>query len=235
MPRKKKEECPPAPGWLISFSDLMSLLLTFFILLYAMTVMDIKKLMKFLWYFQGEKALEANKTVAVIPPISLLQEEVAKIIKKRLQRLLPMYAYQIDSISNYVMIRLFSDIAFYEDSYKLRPESKKAIIQLAKEIKNFQKNFVNVRVSGHAVVKSKSNLPKGVSDAWTLSMKRAEVVADILKQNGVNTKKIVVEAYGDTRPIYKWRNPLLQRMNDRVEIFLDVKQQRPDLLKDNKK
>ena len=235
MARKKKEECPSAPAWLISFSDLMSLLLTFFILLYAMTVLDIKKLMKFLWYFQGEKPLEYTKTVAVIPPISMLKEDVAKIIKKKLQRVLPIYAYQIDSIENYVLIRLFNDIAFNENSYQLTPDAKKALQELAKQIKKYNKYFDEIRVVGHAFIKDKKKLPPGIKDAWDLSVKRAEVIADVLIKNGVEKKKIVLEAYGDTKPLYKWKNPILQRMNDRVEIFLDVKQLRPDLLKEDKK
>ncbi len=235
MARKKKQECPPAPGWLISFSDLMSLLLTFFILLYAMTVMDIKKLMKFLWYFQGEKPKISIKTIAVVPPISMLKEEVAKIVKKRIQRLLPIYAYQIDTIANYVLIRLFNDVVFKEDSYQLTPEAKKALEDVAKVIKNYQKPFTVIRVAGHAYVHNKSKLPPDVKDAWDLSIKRASVIRDILVKNGVDPKKIAVEAYGDTKPIYKWRNPILQRMNDRVEIYLEVKQERPDLLKDEKK
>jgi len=234
MARKKKEECPAAPAWLISFSDLMSLLLTFFILLYAMTVLDIKKLMKFLWYFQGEKSLQYTKTVAVVPPISLLKEDVAKIIKKKIERVLPIYAYQIDSIGNYILIRLFNDIAFKEDSYILTKDAQKALSDISKQIKNYEKYFDNIRVVGHAVVKNKSKLPSGIKDSWDLSIKRAEVIADILIKNGINPKKIVLEAYGDKKPIYKWRNPILQRMNDRVEIFLEVKQLRPDILKEKK-
>jgi len=45
MADKKCPECPKClPGWLVQFGDLMSLLLTFFILLLSMAVMDKKKL-----------------------------------------------------------------------------------------------------------------------------------------------------------------------------------------------
>ena len=44
MPKNKCPECPKClPGWLVQFGDLMSLLLTFFILLLSMAVMDAKK------------------------------------------------------------------------------------------------------------------------------------------------------------------------------------------------
>ena len=45
-----KDKCPECekclPGWLVQFGDLMSLLLTFFILLLSMAVMDKKKVEK---------------------------------------------------------------------------------------------------------------------------------------------------------------------------------------------
>ena len=44
MAKDKCPECPKClPGWLVQFGDLMSLLLTFFILLLSMAVMDKKK------------------------------------------------------------------------------------------------------------------------------------------------------------------------------------------------
>ena len=44
MARDKCPECPKClPGWLVQFGDLMSLLLTFFILLLSMAVMDKQK------------------------------------------------------------------------------------------------------------------------------------------------------------------------------------------------
>ena len=44
MAKDKCPDCPKClPGWLVQFGDLMSLLLTFFILLLSMAVMDKKK------------------------------------------------------------------------------------------------------------------------------------------------------------------------------------------------
>ena len=40
MGKKKRETCPPLALWLVTFSDLMTLLLTFFVLLLTMASMD---------------------------------------------------------------------------------------------------------------------------------------------------------------------------------------------------
>jgi len=43
MNRERKQECKKPPAWLTSFGDLMSLLLTFFILLYSMSIISLEK------------------------------------------------------------------------------------------------------------------------------------------------------------------------------------------------
>ncbi len=230
MARKKKEECPSAPAWLISFSDLMSLLLTFFILLYSMSVLDIKKLMKFLWYFQGERVLQYTKTVSLLPPISLLPKDMALSLKERIKRVLPIHAYQIEVIEDYVILRLFNDVIFDKDSAELSEEAKKALISIAKALKALSKNEIEIRVEGHTDITP----PKGV-DPWDLSVKRAVTVAQFLIKHGVDPKKISATGYGNTKPIYTWNHPLLRRRNDRVEIIIKVKTERKDLEKEKKR
>ncbi len=236
MARRKKQECKNVPGWLVSFSDLMSLLLTFFILLYSMSVLDVKKLMKFLWYFQGEKALLATKTVAVIPPINLIPKDIAKVVKDRISRLLPVHAYQIAVIEDYVMIRLFNDVTFDDSSLDLSPEAKKSLDEIANVLKSISENKnIEISVEGHTssnkIVKKNPN----IKDMWDLSILRATKVTEYLISKGVNPKLLSAAGYGNTKPLYTWNNPLLKRRNNRVEIFIKINNPRDDLLKGHAK
>ncbi len=229
MARKKKEECKSVPAWLTSFSDLMSLLLTFFILLYSMSVLDIKKLMKFLWYFQGEKVLQYTKTLALIPPISMLPKDMALTLKERIKKILPIHAYQVEVIEDYVILRLFNDVVFQKDSANLSEDAKKALKNVAQVLKALSKNEIEIRVEGHTDVTP----PEGV-DLWELCVRRAVAVAEFLIKNGVDPKKVSATGFGNTKPIYTWNHPLLRRRNDRVEIIIKVKLTRNDLLKEEK-
>ncbi len=229
MARKKKEECPSVPAWLISFSDLMSLLLTFFILLYSMSVLDIKKLMKFLWYFQGEKVLQYTKTLALIPPISMLPRDMALTLKERVKRILPIHAYQIEVIEDYVILRLFNDVVFEKESAQLSEDAKKALKNVAQALKALSKNEIDIRIEGHTDI-----TPPERIDPWNLSVKRAVAVAEFLIKNGVDPQKVSATGFGNTKPIYTWNHPLLRRRNDRVEIIIKVKLSRNDLLKEKK-
>ena len=226
MAKKKKEECPSVPAWIISFSDLMSLLLTFFILLYSMSVLDIKKLMKFLWYFQGEEKFQAIKTVQVIPPISLMRQDMAKLLRERIERILPPHAFQIAVIEDYILVRLFNDITFEPESAKLTPKAKKALKSIATVIKSLDKSFAEVMIEGHANREEKN--------PWEISEKRALAVAEYLISLGVDPTKISVTAYGNTKPLYTWNHPLLIRRNSRVEIKIKLKQIRTDILENKK-
>jgi len=228
MARKKKQECPNIPAWLVSFSDLMSLLLTFFILLYSMSVLDIKKLMKFLWYFQGEEPLISSKATAVIPPISLLPKDVAEEIKKRIVKILPPHGYQFEVIAEYVLIRLFNDITFEDESAELTPKAKESLKQIAEVLKTLDKKFISIDIQGHV-----SRTVAKKTDPWALSTARAIKVTEFLISQGVNPSKLSATGYGDTKPIYQWKHPLLERRNDRVEIYIRVKKDRKDLFKPN--
>ena len=221
MAKKKPEECPSIPGWLVSFGDLMSLLLTFFILLYAMSTVDITKALKFLSYFQGEPNYKPQK-ISVVPPIVPLTTDVAEKVKKRIKRLLPSHAFQIAITTKYAMIRLFDDILFEDGGYRLTPKAKRALDEVAKVLKDLQKREkFYIKVQGHATLQEKTH-PADIQDAWDLSIKRAEAVALYLMKKGVDPSRFFISGYGDTRPLYTWNNPLLTRRNNRVEIYIEI-------------
>lgn len=224
MAREKKEECKSVPAWLTSFSDLMSLLLTFFILLYSMSTLDITKAVKFLSYFQGEKA-KTFEQISIVKPIQIYTQDIAKKVKKLIKKILPISAYQIVVTKDYVMVRLFNKVLFKENSLKLTPEAKKALDKIAEVIKSLKGNFL-ITVEGHTS-KDEPTVPmKNVLDSWDLSIYRAAVVARYLISKGVDPKKVEIVGYDAVRPLYTWNNPILQARNRRVEIYINVNVQR---------
>ncbi len=228
MARKKKEECKGAPAWLTSFSDLMSLLLTFFILLYSMSSLDVSKAMKFLSYFQGERAKTFRK-VSVVKPVRAYTEDVALKVKRRIRRILPISAYQIVVTKEYVMIRLFNKVIFEKGSFELTPKAKEALKQIAELIKQLKGNF-RIKVEGHTSSEVPLKRFPGVKDYWDLSIRRATEVVKFLTKCGVDPSRLSAVGYGNTRPLYTWKNPILQARNRRVEIFIEVTKQKEETL-----
>ena len=220
MPKRKKEECKSVPAWLTSFSDLMSLLLTFFILLYSMSSLDITKAMKFLSYFQGEKA-KSFEQISIVKPIQVYTTDLAKKIKKLIKRILPISGYQIVVTENYVMLRMFNRILFKKDSLELSPKAKKALDKLAQVIKKLPGNY-EIVVEGHTSQGEPTAPYPNVQDSWDLSIRRATAVVRYLSSRGVDPSKMKAVGYDATRPLYTWRNPILQARNRRVEIYIKV-------------
>ncbi len=223
MAKKKPEECPSIPGWLVSFGDLMSLLLTFFILLYAMSTVDVTKALKFLSYFQGEPTYKPQK-ISIVPPIVPYSTNVVEKVKKRIRRLLPSYAFQLAITTRYVMIRLFNDILFQDNGYILTLKAKETLKEIAMTLKNLgKKEKFYIKVQGHATFHNDSSHSKDIQDAWDLSIKRAEAVALYLMQLGVDPSRFFISGYGNTKPLYTWNNPILTRRNNRVEIYIEIR------------
>ncbi|MEN3184596.1 MAG: flagellar motor protein MotB, partial [Atribacterota bacterium] len=54
MPRKREEEVPPgAPLWSLTYGDFMSLLLCFFVLLFALSTIDVARFKEIVSSIQG--------------------------------------------------------------------------------------------------------------------------------------------------------------------------------------
>ena len=59
---------PSAPFWMTTFSDMVTLLLTFFVLIVSMSTVEIRKFTEALSYFQGQTSILIND--AAVPPAS---------------------------------------------------------------------------------------------------------------------------------------------------------------------
>ncbi|HIQ31736.1 MAG TPA: flagellar motor protein MotB [Aquifex aeolicus] len=212
MALRKKEECKRAPAWLTSFSDLMSLLLTFFILIYAMSSLDVAQIEKFISYFQPERKFFIRKT-SILSPINPPPKEVAFKIKNRVKKVLPPWAFQVVTTADFVKLRLFDKIFFEEDDYTLTPKAREALEEVASVLRKLPPNTF-VRVEGHV-----SELVR-VKDKWELSLRRATEVVRFLQEKGVSPERLAAAGFGDMRPLYTWRQPILMERNNRVEIYI---------------
>ncbi len=219
MAFKKKEECPKPPAWLTSFSDLMSLLLTFFILIYAMSSLDVAQIEKFISYFQPDRKSFIKKN-SILEPINPPPKEVALKIKRRIQKVLPPWAFQIVITADFVKLRLFDKVFFENGSYRLTPKAQETLKEIAQVLKKLpERSFV--RVEGHVspLVEIKDPL---IKDKWELSLRRATEVVRFLQALGVDPKKLSAAGFGDIKPLYTWKQPILMERNNRVEIYINL-------------
>ncbi|HID79533.1 MAG TPA: flagellar motor protein MotB [Aquificales bacterium] len=232
MAKKKKQECPPLPMWMTTFSDLMSLLLTFFVLLFSMSSISKEKFLKFLQtleFMWGINIVKETKPPSPVqpginPPFEMHPKpekwsEVNNAVSEAKQAFskaeIPVKEVKR---AKEIILRLPADYLFDEGSYI--PNSK--YLPLLKRVCDLLKRLhVPIRIEGHTDSKPIYRYPK-IVDNWDLSLLRAIYVAKYFIKWGFPEDKISVGGYADTEPIAPNNTPEGRAKNRRIDIVIFV-------------
>ncbi len=234
MAKKNKcPECPKgAPAWMTTFSDMTTLLLTFFILLISMSSLEIKK------WMTGMESIKRELGVSIVPSMSkvdavqsIKQGAQKKISNVRLMRALRElkkaikekgYSKDIDVkiVDGGIAIRISSPLMFSSGSAELRKEFYDILYKIVGVISTV-KDY-HVRVEGHTDNVPIRNNPR-YKDNWELSAARAISVVRFLVKNGISPYRLSAEGKGEYYPIASNNTPEGRKKNRRVEIFIEFK------------
>jgi chemotaxis protein MotB len=173
-------------GWLLSYADLITNLLLFFVVLLSAANLSKSKMQQITKAIAGEPQPESLES---------LQKEIDKaIVDKKLQDVV-----QTKMTDEGYEIALNSGFVFDSGRAELRPEFIAPLTAMLEELKPFSGKY-SFAVEGHTdstpIVGSaqfKSN--------WDLSAGRAIIVRERLEEIGIDRKRIRVEGYADTRPL----------------------------------
>lgn len=247
MSKKRKQqqssEGGGAPAWMATFSDMMTLLLTFFILLYSISSVDAVKFKSISQSLQsvlmGEKSssiIEEDGTVQDIPldESNFEQDEIPSDVEpdKMLvdQKTLDMY----EKVEQYVTEEgLLADVTVSLNENGVFVNIKEAILfepgraalivggqELLNSLEGLFLQFENkIVVEGHTdnVPMSSAMYPSN----WELSSGRAIAVVRYLSEVKVipNTRLSAV-AYGEYRPMVANDTPQNRALNRRVNLLI---------------
>ena len=218
--KKKVSERSGDPVWLTTFADAMSLMLTFFVMLFAATHLDKSKMEDALGSLRGALGMmDRTKPVIVSSPeIVRESEQIAEKIHYAVVSRGMGSEVQVKLVKGGVRISLASPILFDLGKAGLRPQ----ILPLLDEISAIIKPLPNeIIVEGHT-----DNLPihtERFPSNWELSAARAISVARYFIQEGITPSRIGVVGYADSRPLFPNDTPEHRQKNRRVEIFVRVK------------
>ncbi|MGL4722446.1 MAG: OmpA/MotB family protein [Desulfovibrionaceae bacterium] len=232
MTRKKKKDVgPPKDGWLVTFSDLMTLLLTFFVLLLSMASLTLPKLSE-LTLLNENIGTFGSSTAKVASRIEMVKEvlrDTPDLLEQRelLRDLFFPYEYIPDDLKNEfiqnvhvlqtnegIVILLSDTILFNSGSAELTPLSKLLLSSLTEIFLGLSTHIV---ISGH----TDSSGPPSIN--YALSGKRALTVLEYFLQNSVPKSMFSVSAYGEDKPL---DTPFIKHspnMARRIEITLKAK------------
>jgi len=227
--RKRKELAPtkrPVPAYMMSYGDMMTLLLTFFVLLCSMAEERLAGLVaagtgSFVHALDslglpgvlpgGRRPIDKG----TLPPNFLFPERHVEVtpdgkipnphlITQPLDRI---QTATIDYLRQNKSVALPTEVAFRPDSATLTPASRTALDRIG-DLAQQSLSYVAVEAHVH-----------GPGDGWTLSAQRAGAVARYLhERSGIAYDRIALAGYGRYRPVAQQ-----PRAAERVNILLSAK------------
>ena len=229
MARKNKgaPEAEDTNFWMGTFSDLLSLLLTFFVLLFAMKSMDSGKLQEALGYFKegGIGALEMGQpSMTLTPPkvikmLAPMQRDISvsmKDLRKAVEEQNKLEKVGISSGERGITLTLSSHLLFDSGTAELRQEAQ-AVLDEVSEVIQASKRPVSIEGHTDDVPISSTRYPSN----WDLSLSRAvHILMYLLKDGELRPERFSVAGYADTRPLVPNDRAENRVKNRRVELIL---------------
>jgi chemotaxis protein MotB len=223
-----------APAWVVTFGDLMSLLLCFFVLMLSFSEMDRKKykiisgslanafgIQRKTPVFEspkGQKIIAKDFDQAII--VNKIKEKLAKPlvveIDKNFNEMKDLI--EVNVTGNQVAIRLMGETTFDLGKAEIRPQMLPLLVKIGALLNGTRGEII---IAGHT-----DNLPlRGgpYKSNLGLSMARAASVADFfLKKVSIDPERISTMGFGEHRPLATNDTKQGREKNRRVEIILTM-------------
>ncbi|MFM9914055.1 MAG: flagellar motor protein MotD [Methylophilaceae bacterium] len=244
MARKQKhEEHENHERWLVSYADFITLLFAVFVVLFAMSKLDITKATALAESLQAafdyEPTIKKNPkpqsasvglTAVTITPknpqVSPADEErkakqresmkaVAKSVQEALETLVKEGKVQVTETIHGITIEINASVLFETAKADLQKDSVEVLSTVAKIVAD---NPYQVQVEGHT-----DNQPIRsyvFPSNWELSTARASSVVRLFETNGVVGERMVAVGYADKRSVDTNDTPEGRARNRRVVVML---------------
>ena len=235
VPRKKERRVEEgSPQWMITYGDMTTLLLTFFILMFTTAEIDGAELRMILAAFQGLGSLRGGNTLQVgklaelgHTIMSLPSREAGKALDKarrtaisQFQPELKTKKVRIKEDERGLIISLAADSFFEAASAEINIEESRQVLQKVATLMSSpdlkQRKF---RIEGHT-----DNIPTDPGGTWEtnweLSADRAVNVLHYLVDFGVEERQCQVAGFADTVPLASNDTREGRAYNRRVDIVL---------------
>lgn len=222
MRRKRRhEENHGQERWLLTYSDLITLLLGLFVILYAMSKIDTKKYNQWVAAFGGvfgSSQVEMKQGIGDKGLVDGMNEQiqVRQMLKEALELNGKNNSITISIDERGVTIHIQEELLFPSGQAELKTSSLKTMDSLAQVIKRLPND---IRIEGHT-----DNIPIKTArfpTNWHLSVTRAMSTGYyMIEQHSVNPDKVSVVGYGDLRPLGSNDTEQGRSLNRRVDIVI---------------
>ncbi len=237
MSRQKKPEEPKAglPEWLATYGDLVTLLMCFFVLLFAFSSIDAAKFEAVMQSFQGSAGiLPGGLSLSDGPMVfngmpesqvseSPVETEKLQQLKEKVEKYLEQNNLQANVLveldARGLLLRFKENVLFDSGKAVLKPDALK-ILSFLGDILNkpeFAERYI--RVEGHT-----DNIPIRTAvfpSNWELSTGRASsVIRFYIENTQVRPSRFTASGYGEYYPVANNTTTEGRALNRRVDIVI---------------
>ena len=229
MSEIEEEEGAGIPEWVVTFGDMMSLLLTFFIMLVSLSEIKEKERFQAMVESFRKQFGHTDAQLALIPgQMRPRNSSLAKM--STMGRAMRFDTHRGGDkvrapVGDFPRVRIVRPgskttvgtvIFFPADSTELLPDQLETLHQ---EALQFGGKPQKIEVRGHT---SPRPLPAGskFSDHWNLAYERCRRVQQALIDEGIDPARIRLSVAGATEPLHTGTDPALLEQNSRVEVFM---------------
>jgi chemotaxis protein MotB len=231
MARKKEAEKEGNQDrWLLTYADLITLLLIFFVIMYAMSKVDASKFDQLVEMlskaFGGQKSVITMSNMGLLPQNAVFGDTRTKQRKLyvkavgQMQKEISSRAIRVTEDERGIVISLASDFYFGSGRADFG-DSTEAVLKKVYNLLNTTAG--NIRIEGHTddmPIVQGSSLAQRLPTNWELSSQRAVNVLKFFEKLGLERTRLSAAAYADTRPVKPNDTYEGRAYNRRVEIVI---------------
>lgn len=219
---EEAEEASGAPAWMVTYGDLMTLLLVFFVMLLSFSEIDSIKYRALTESLREAFGSQRVKELHLSPPSesritqgkgamdSAILDELRSIIPQAFPGALPN-----EHDGRGYLLRVPGRVLFETGKDELRPEMKPHLQRIADLLTS--RPGLTLRIDGHT-----DDVPirnERFRSNWELSAGRAlAVVHFLINDCGVPPTRLSAASFGESRPLLRNDSPENREMNRRVEF-----------------
>jgi chemotaxis protein MotB len=204
LSRRKVEEEDITSFWLITYSDMATLLLTFFLLMYSFSVMQER---------QKQDLVQQLNQVSENAGLTRKQKEELEQAAREIAAQFQKDETFVESTETEVTVGLSSAVTFASGDDALSPAGREALVKAAAILARLPNT---IRVEGHT-----DDVPvRGgrLGSNWALSASRAQSVVRLFLERGVEPRRLQVIGFGEGRPRQPNVDEASRAANRRIEI-----------------
>jgi chemotaxis protein MotB len=216
--------------WLVTYADMVTLLLTFFVMLVAISAIDterFEKIMESIQFSLGAEVAPGGR-IGRIDTHEILQrsltrptgtenEPLLKDIRQTIKKKNLEDVVEVVEEGGKVYIRVKGRVLFPTASAQFAPGARKILDAIARIVQEYPDYKLDI--GGHT--DSRPIHTAKFASNWELSALRATAVLRYLISRGVNPRRMTATGYADTDPLVPNTSPENMAKNRRVEFVLE--------------